>query len=213
MDFMLLALTSLFTMVNPFGVMPVYISMTGSLSAESAARTALKASVTAAATLILFAFLGEFIFNFFGISVDSLRVVGGVIFFMVGFDMLQARLVRTKTDSESVSEFSTDIAITPLAIPMLCGPGAITISIVMMQQTTGIVERLLFLLSIIFVMTITYITLLSSRKIISFIGDKGNKVLMRIMGLIVMVIAVEFFLTGLKPYLIMIIKESIKGGM
>lgn len=200
-EYGLLAFTSIFTMVNPLGIIPVYASMTAQMSSKEAKQVAVKAVSTALITLVLFAFSGKFIFEFFQISVNSLRVVGGIIFFMAGFDMLQARLIRTKSDEESVKEFANDIAITPLAIPLICGPGAITASIVMMNDATIIAEKAVLLGVILFILGITLLILLSARKVMAFLGESGNKVLMRIMGLIVMVIAVEFLFSGLKPIL------------
>ena len=200
-DFILLAFTSLFTMVNPLGTIPVYTSITANLSAAEARRVAFKSVFVATLTLILFAFAGKFIFNFFAISVNSLKIVGGIIFFMAGFDMLQARLIRTKQDNENTNDFVHDIAITPLAIPIISGPGAMTVSIVLYNEASNWEEKLVVFGTILVIMSITLIFLLSGRKIISFIGENGNKVLMRIMGLIVMVIAVEFLFSGLKPIL------------
>lgn len=200
-DFILLAFTSLFTMVNPLGTIPVYTSMTSNLSSAEARKVAFKAVLIATITLFLFAFAGKFIFNFFAISVNSLKVVGGIIFFMAGFDMLQARLIRTKQDNENSGDFVNDIAITPLAIPIICGPGAMTVSIVLYNEAVHWEEKLVLFGAILIVMMITLLFLLSGRKIISFVGENGNKVLMRIMGLIVMVIAVEFLFSGLKPIL------------
>ena len=120
---------------------------------------------------------------------------------MAGFDMLQARLIRTKSDEETTKEFANDIAITPLAIPLICGPGAITASIVMMNDAVAIPEKAVLFSIIFLILGITLLVLLSARKVMTFLGDSGNKVLMRIMGLIVMVIAVEFLFSGLKPIL------------
>ncbi|MEJ2105089.1 MAG: MarC family protein, partial [Ignavibacteriaceae bacterium] len=100
-EFGLLAFTSIFTMVNPLGVIPVYTSMTSGIPTKEAKFVAIKAVITAMITLLLFAYSGRFIFEFFQISVNGLRVVGGIIFFMAGFDMLQARLIRTKSDKET----------------------------------------------------------------------------------------------------------------
>ncbi len=200
-EFGLLAFTSIFTMVNPLGVIPVYTSMTSEMTSSEAKKVAVKASLTALLTLILFAFSGRFIFDFFQISVNGLRVVGGIIFFMAGFDMLQARLIRTKSDEETTADYANDIAITPLAIPLICGPGAITAAIVMMNDAHEISQKLILTGAIAAVLLITLLFLLSARKVMRFLGDSGNKVLMRIMGLIVMVIAVQFLFSGLKPIL------------
>lgn len=198
-EFGLLSFTSIFTMINPLGVIPVYTSMTADMSAHEAKGVAYKAVLIAFIILIVFAFSGRFIFEFFHISVNSLRVVGGVIFFMAGYDMLQARLIRTKSDDQTTKEYAKDIAITPLAIPIISGPGAITAAIVMMNDAHEITKKLLVVTAIVLVFIITLFILLGARNVIKFLGDSGNKVLMRIMGLIVMVIAVEFLFSGLTP--------------
>jgi len=198
-EFGLLSFTSIFTMINPLGVIPVYTSMTSEMSANEAKGVAYKAVLIAFIILIVFAFSGRFIFEFFHISVNSLRVVGGVIFFMAGYDMLQARLIRTKSDDQTNKEYAKDIAITPLAIPIISGPGAITAAIVMMNDAHEITQKLLVVIAIVLVFIITLFILLGARNVIKFLGDSGNKVLMRIMGLIVMVIAVEFLFSGLTP--------------
>ena len=198
-EFGLLSFTSLFTMVNPIGVIPLYLSMTAGLTPEQSRRTAAKATLTAAGTLMLFAVAGKLVFDFFAISVHGLRIVGGVIFFLMGYEMLQAQLSRTKHDAETTEEFVRDIAITPLAIPMICGPGAITSVIILMNDGGTLPERGALFVSIVLVAIITYLCLAGAKRIFRFLGDSGNKVLMRIMGLIVMVIGVEFFFSGLKP--------------
>jgi len=199
LEYALIAFTSLFTMVNPLGIIPVYTSLTSKLSAKEAKKVAFKSTLTALIILLIFAVTGKFIFEFFAISVNSLKVVGGVIFFMTGYDMLQARLIRTKENNETESDYSNDVSITPLAIPLICGPGAITVAIVMMSEAELMAQKLILLAVIFVVLTITLIFLLSARKILKALGESGNKVMMRIMGLIVMVIAIEFLFSGLKP--------------
>lgn len=201
-DFALLTFTSLLTMVNPLGIIPVFNSMTSNLEQKDARKTALKSVLIAISILFIFALTGNFIFSFFGISVNSLRVVGGIIFFMVGHDMLQARLIaRTKESNQSMDDFTSDISITPLAIPIICGPGAIAVSIVLYNDAQNWPQKIVLLGSILTVMLITYVLLISGRKVIKLLGENGNKVMMRIIGLIVMVISVEFLFSGLKPIL------------
>lgn len=197
--FGLLGFTSFFTLINPIGTMPIFMTMTSELDSQHRTKTAKKAVIIAFLTILFFAFSGQLLFNFFGISVHSLRIVGGVIFFLMGMDMLQARLGKVKVTESEIKSYVNDISVTPLAIPMICGPGAITNAIVMMEDAETFVEKMVLIGSITVVMILTYIILFSSSKIIKFIGDTGNKVMMRLMGLIVMVIAVEFFFSGLKP--------------
>lgn len=200
-QFALVCFTTFITIINPLSVMPVFMTMTASLNEFQKKKVAKKAIITALLTMLLFAFSGQLIFKFFSITVNSFRIVGGIIFFMMGWDMLQARLIRTKMDNESVREYVSDISITPLGIPMICGPGAITNSIILMEDADTILKKITLIAIMIFVLWITYIVLLGAAKITKTLGDTGNKVMMRLMGLIVMVIAIEFFFSGLSPIL------------
>jgi multiple antibiotic resistance protein len=186
--------------MNPLGIMPVYLTMTSSLTKKERTRTAIKATLTATATLILFAFAGRYLFDFFGISVAGLKVVGGVIFFIVGYDMLNARLSRMKIKEEEVEDYVNDISITPLGIPMIAGPGAITNAIVLMGDAPDYASKLMVVIAILLVALVIVVSLLGASGILKFIGEQGTKILTKLMGLIVMVIAVEFFFSGVTPY-------------
>ena len=191
---------SLFAMVEPLSVMPVFITMTSSLSPRQQRSVAWRATFTASLTMLLFTFTGQMIFHFFHISINSLKVVGGIIFFVIGFEMLQARLTKTAHDDQSPDDFGRDVAVTPLGIPMICGPGAIANVIVLWSDTGNrFFKQVAFLTALSLVMLLTLLILLGARRVAGFLGDSGNKVLLRLMGLITMVIAVEFFFSGLKP--------------
>jgi len=200
-SFALFAFTSFLALINPIGVAPVFLAMTGDLTVAQRRKTAIKATITAFFTLTIFAFAGQLLFKFFGISVNGFRIAGGVIFFMMGYEMLNARISRLKYDSEDVEHAIDDIAITPLGIPMLAGPGSITNAIVLMQDAQGFENQMVLPVAIFLVMLITLITFLGAGSIIKFIGETGNKIMLKLMGLIMMVIAVEFFFAGLKPIL------------
>ena len=202
----LLYFTSFFTLVNPLGAMPIFMTMTGTLTQKEKNNTARKASIAAFLTLIAFAVSGQFLFYFFGISVNSLRIVGGILFFIMGNDMLQARLSAVKIKDSEVVSYVNDISITPLAIPIICGPGAITNAIILMEDSPTIELKIILFTSIFAVIAINYLVMIASGKISKILGQTGNNVMMRLMGLIVMVIAVEFFFSGLKPILQSILK-------
>lgn len=200
LQFGLLSFVSLFTMIDPIGALPVFTSMTAKLSHPESRRVALRAALTAWLVLMGFALTGRFIFDFFGISVNSLRIVGGVIFFVMGYEMLEARLTRAQSDEASVSEYIEDIAITPLGIPLIAGPGAIATVIVLMNEATGEPTRqIALLIAISAVLVLACIFLIGARQVTHVLGPSGNKILLRLMGLIVMAIAVEFFFNGLRP--------------
>jgi len=202
--FAILVFTAFFTIINPLGTMPIFMTMTSTLSKKRRNQTAKKATIIAFFTILAFAFSGQILFNFFGISVNSFRIVGGVIFFMMGWDMLQARLGSLKhtEDEEKIDAYVDDISITPLAIPMICGPGAITNAIILMEDAQDLTQKSILIGVIAFVLLLTYLILVGGSKITDKLGETGNKVMMRLMGLIVMVIAVEFFFSGLKPIIL-----------
>lgn len=193
--------TSFFAIINPLGVMPVFMTMTADLTDKQRKKTALKAVFTAFITLLLFAFSGQLMFRFFGISVDGFRVVGGIIFFIMGFDLLQARISKIKMDEEMVKKYVDDISVTPLGIPIIAGPGAITNAIVLMEDSAHLSLKVILILTIIITLGLTYVVLLGAGNIGRLLGETGNKITMKLMGLIMMVIAVEFFFAGLKPIL------------
>jgi len=206
LTFGLLGFTSFFTLINPLGSMPIFMTMTSELSEEDRTKTAKKASIVAFMVIVVFSFIGQLLFDFFGISVHSFRIVGGVIFFIMGMDMLQARLGKVKVKDSEIKAYVNDISITPLAIPMICGPGALTNAIVLMEDANSIGKKVILMAAVIIVMLLTYLILYSSSKIIKFLGETGINVMMRLMGLIVMVIAVEFFFSGLQHFVGLMLK-------
>lgn len=198
----LLYFASFFTLINPLGSMPVFLTMTAKLNKKERTKTAFKAVFTAFITLIIFAFGGQMLFDFFGISVNSFRIVGGIIFFVMGYEMLNARFSSFKSiPQENVKEYVDDISVTPLGIPMIAGPGAITNSIVLMEDSSDIVLKTILVSTIVFTMLLTLLIYLGGSRITKFLGETGNKIMLKLMGLIVMVIAVEFFFAGLGPIL------------
>lgn len=200
--FFLVTFVSIFTMIDPLGNVPVFIALTEGLGPRDVRRVAGRAILTALFILILFQFAGQAIFGLFHISSNSLQIVGGVIFFVTGYEMLQARITRSLHDNgPSDRQYANDIAITPLGIPMICGPGAITTVILRMADAETALKQGLITLVIILALLITFIMLIGAKSILRFLGESGNKVLLRMMGLIVMAIAVELFFSGLTPYI------------
>lgn len=182
--------------------MPVFLTMTSKLIKPEKRKTALKAVLTAFITLLIFAFGGQMLFDFFGISVNSFRIVGGIIFFVMGYDMLNARFSSFKSiPQEQVADYVDDISVTPLGIPMIAGPGAITNSIVLMEDSPSFVLKTILIGTIVLTMLLTLLIYMGGSKITRFLGETGNKIMLKLMGLIVMVMAVEFFFAGLKPIL------------
>lgn len=205
LPFALLCFTSFFTLINPLGVMPIFMTLTSELDPQQRIRTARKALIVSFITIAVFALAGQLLFSFFHISVNSFRIVGGIIFLIMGMDMLQARLARMKVAEHEVKSYVEDISVTPLAIPMICGPRALTNAIVLMEDAVTIDKEIVLFGSVFLVLFITYWVLFFSSAIIKLLGETGIKVLMRLMGLIIMVIAIEFIIAGLKPIIVDIV--------
>ena len=206
--FALLCFTSFFTLTNPLGTMPVFLTMTNGLSNEERKRIIKRATITSFLILIGFTFCGQFLFKFFGISTNGFRIAAGIIILKIGYDMLQARYSNAKLKEDEIKAYANDISITPLSIPMLCGPGAIANGIILMSDASNWTLKATLVGVIGLVYILTYIILRLSTRLVRIMGETGNNVMMRLMGLILMVIAVECFVGGLKPILVDIIQIS-----
>ena len=208
LPFALLCFTSFFTLTNPLGTMPVFLTMTNGMNDHERKAIVRRATIVSFITLMVFTFSGQFLFKFFGISSNGFRIAGGFIIFKIGFDMLQARYSNAKLKEEEVKTYADDISITPLAIPMLCGPGAIANAIMLMDDASTFTLKGTLIGIIALVYFITFLILQASTRLVRILGETGNNVMMRLMGLILMVIAVECFVSGLKPILIVILREA-----
>lgn len=206
--FALLCFTSFFTLTNPLGTMPVFLTMTNGLSDDERKRIIKRATITSFLILIGFTFCGQFLFKFFGISTNGFRIAAGIIILKIGYDMLQARYSNAKLKEDEIKAYANDISITPLSIPMLCGPGAIANGIILMSDASDWTLKLTLVGVIGLVYILTYIILRLSTRLVRIIGETGNNVMMRLMGLILMVIAVECFVGGVKPILTDILQMS-----
>ena len=198
-QFFILCLTTLFTLINPIGITPLLVVMTERFSNEERINIAKKGSLTAFITLILFAFLGSFIFKFFGITIEAFQIMGGILFFRNGLKMLDAKVGRSRTTpaEQEESQESDDIAISPIGIPLIAGPGAITATMLLSSQTPQIYSYATIGLSIMIVLSFVYIILRNGDVLISVLGTSIMRIIQRLMGLILLVIAVQFIINGI----------------
>lgn len=207
--FALLCFTSFFTLTNPLGTMPVFLTMTNGMDDKERKHIVKRATIISFIILIAFTFCGQFLFKFFGISTNGFRIAAGIIIMKIGYDMLQARYTNTKLRDEEIKTYADDISVTPLSIPMLCGPGAIANGIILMDDanTWALKGTMVGVIALVYILT--YIILRLSTRLVVLMGETGNNVMMRLMGLILMVIAVECFVGGVKPILTDIIHNSL----
>ncbi|MDH6313402.1 multiple antibiotic resistance protein [Parabacteroides sp. PFB2-10] len=208
LPYALLCFTSFFTLTNPLGTMPVFLTMTSGMDEQERQRIVKRATIASFITLMVFTFSGQLLFKFFGISTDGFRIAGGIIIFAIGYDMLQAKYASAKLKKEEIKTYVNDISITPLAIPMMCGPGAIAQGIILMEDahTYAMKGTLIGMIAVVYF--ITYLILRASTRLVKVLGETGNNVMMRLMGLILMVIAVECFVGGARPILIDILRQA-----
>lgn len=206
--FAFLCLTSFFTLTNPLGTMPVFLTMTQDMADSQRRAIVRRATFISFVTLLTFTVLGQFLFKFFGISTNGFRIAAGIVILKIGYDMLQARVSHTKLKDEEIKNYANDISVTPLAIPLLCGPGAIANGIMLMESADTMAMKGVLIGSIAFIYTLTYFILRASTRLMKVIGETGNNVMMRLMGLLLMVIAVECFVAGLKPIVIDTIQSA-----
>lgn len=207
MPFAFMCFASFFTLTNPLGTMPVFLTMTNGLAEQQRAEIVKRATLISFITLLGFTFAGQFLFSFFGISANGFRIAAGVIILKIGYDMLQARYTSTKLSEDEIRAYANDISITPLSIPMLCGPGAIANGIVLMDQAHTLAMKVTLVSVIALIYLLTYVILRASTRLTKVLGETGNNVMMRLMGLILMVIAVECFVSGVRP----ILEDIIRG--
>jgi multiple antibiotic resistance protein len=198
--FSLLSLSSILIIVNPLGATLTFVSLSTSLDPESRQNVAVEACRYALVILLTFALAGGIILQLFGITIEAFRIGGGILLFVIGMEMVYARTSRTKlTATEKYESMDAeDISVTPLAIPMIAGPGAITTTIVLMNEATGSAPRIaVILVSISIAILVTYIMMARSDLIVSRIGQKEFRAINRLMGMLLIAIAVQFVISGL----------------
>ena len=206
-QFFILCLTTLFTLINPIGIAPLLMVMTERFSKDERVKIAKKGSATALITLLLFAILGSLIFSFFGITLEAFQIMGGILFFRNGLRMLDAKVGRSRTTpaEQEESQESDDIAISPIGIPLIAGPGAITATMLLSSQTPQIYSYLTLGLSIMIVLTFVYVILRNGDVLMKVLGTSIMRIIQRLMGLILLVIAIQFVINGtisvIKPLL------------
>ncbi len=197
--FLLVALSSIFFLVDPFAAIGTFLAITASLDAPRRKLMARKASITCFIVLTTFALVGKFIFRMFGITLPAFEIAGGLILLLIGLDMLQAKRSATQETSGDAEEASEkeDVGIVPLGIPMLAGPGAISSVMVLVGQAAKLWEVATIVGVIAFTAWISYWVLASADRVRKFMGETGIRILVRIMGLLLVALAVQFFVNGL----------------
>ncbi|MFO0597070.1 MAG: MarC family protein [Myxococcaceae bacterium] len=199
-----LALPAVLFIVDPIGVVPLFVAMTANDSPDKCRGMALRAVVTATGVLTFFALFGSVLFHVFSVTLAAFRVAGGILLMLTALDMLRGQHPGTKTSAAETAEGvgQDDIAIVPLAMPLLAGPGAIaTVMVLMSQHGGGVDAAVPVIASILITMLLAYVTLRSAQGIKRVLKQTGIAILERIFGLILAAIAVQFVFEGGKELL------------
>lgn len=198
--FSLLALSSIFFLVDPFAALPTFLAVTDGVDKARRRVMARKASITAWVVLSAFAVAGQYIFKMFGITLPAFELAGGVILLLIGLDMLQAKRSATQEASGEREDAASkdDAGIVPLGIPMLAGPGSIAAVMVLVGQVEDHPWRMVAILAAIFITAaICYLVLGNSDRVSAVLGQTGVRILVRIMGLLLVALAMQYFVNGL----------------
>jgi multiple antibiotic resistance protein len=198
-SFFLVAFPAIFSIVNPLGAVGPFLAMTARDSAEKKTSTARRACIVAALVLLLCTAIGSFLFHFFGFTLPALKIAGGVLLFHVGIEMINARESRSKQTAEERQEgaLKDDVAIFPLAVPLLCGPGSMVTVFILGERARTPVEHVFIYLSVLMTMLICFVLLNQAPRLARLLGATGLNVISRLMGLALAAIAVQFILDGL----------------
>jgi multiple antibiotic resistance protein len=200
MELFLVIIGALLSVMNPFGTVPIFATLTSDYSKKEATLTAFKTALNVLIILLISFFIGKYILMFFGISINSLKIAGGLIIASSGFALLTGQFSKHKgMKKDSVQEdikSRTSIALTPLAIPMIAGPGTISMLITYNKQYQGWENALIISAAIIVTSALIYFILKSSKYIVKLLGASGINALSRIIGFIVISIGVEFMISA-----------------
>ena len=204
LNFALSSFITFFIIVDPIVNVPLFRAFLSDLDQNTRRNMVKKAVIIAAAVLIIFTLAGNTIFHFLGIEMYSFRIAGGIILLIIAIEMLLGKRPGTKSSAaeEEESMRSEDLVVTPLAVPLLTGPGAITTGIVLFNTASGITDQVILFVVIGLVYLSSYFILSRSEKVFDSLGQTGTMVIVRIMGLLLTAIAIQFMITGIEEAVI-----------
>lgn len=200
MDLFVITFTALFSVTNPLGSVPIFLALTQSDSRLSKNRTALWTSLNVFIILVVSFFIGKYILEFLGISIDVLRIAGGVIICTSGFGLLSGTFSKRRGVSKKVASDAqqrSDIALTPLAIPMMAGPGSMSLLIAMYQDYPVLKDKFIIVGAVLALTVVTFLILRSAGYISKLLGESGIVAISRIIGFLVLAIGIQYIINSL----------------
>ena len=200
LEFALLAPVSLFVIVNPFSTIPVFLAITPGDSPRDRIATARTATTVAGGLMLFFSLTGPILFSFLGITLPAFQIAGGALLFVIAFEMLRSpdAEVRLTTEERAIAARKDDVAITPLAVPLLCGPGAISTVLILQTQAATLAHRGILVAVVPVVYFSFFLILAAAARGAARINPLALRVLKRLMGLLFAAIAVQFIINGIE---------------
>lgn len=201
-EYILLAASSLFVIVDPLATVPAFLAMTPNDTTEQRTRMARLACCVAAGVLLLFSIAGTLVFKVMGITMPAFQIAASIVLLLVALDMLRAQRSRVQETHEETRAGAekTDIAVTPLAIPMLSGPGAISTTIVLQNEAKNLAEHVALYGCIAVVMLASYFILRVAARGAKWLNPIAMSIAIRIMGLLLAAVAIQFMLNAIKVF-------------
>jgi len=193
-EFFLLVFVPIIVIINPLSTVGIFLSMTKGLTREERHKIAFRTSLVAFAILFFFALTGFWLFQIYSITIDAFRIAGGIALLTIGFHML----FPPRHEPKGSADFNSQIFIVPLAIPMTSGPGAITTTVILSGNIPDLMHQFIFWGALFLACSVNYVVLRFSENVDRLVGKEGLSALIKVMGLIVCSIAVQFIVTGLK---------------
>ena len=200
MDLFIYLFVALFSVLNPIGTVPIFVGLTQGDSKQECSRISLWTSINVFLILIISFFIGKYVLNFFGISIDSLRIAGGLIIVSSGFSLLSGKFNKKRGINkkiESDAQKRNDIALTPLAMPMLAGPGSISLLIAFYQEHNATNELITATIAILAIAFTIFIILRSAHYLAQMLGASGIVAISRIVGFIVVAIGIQYIVSAI----------------
>lgn len=195
------AFATFFATIGPVDVAAMFAALTSGLSAKKRRRTAVRGVLIAGAILLAFALLGEFILSAMGISLAALRAAGGVLLLLIGIELVTVKgsgATTTTLEEDQEAEARSDIAVFPLATPLIAGPGAIGAVILLMAHADGdLLEQTAVVISLVFVLVVTLLSLLLASRLQNWLGVTGMHMISRVFGVLLCALAMQFLFDGI----------------
>lgn len=195
MELFIYIFAALFSVMNPLGAVPIFVALTQDDSKEERSRISLWAAINVVIILLISFFIGQYVLAFFGISIDALRIAGGFIIVNSGFALLTGKFNKNRGINKNVANDAqkrNDIALSPLAIPMLAGPGSISLLIALYEEYSSIKEKFIACLAIVALAIVIFLTMRSAHYLSRILGASGIVAISRIIGFIVIAIGIQY---------------------